>query len=169
MCIESSRRVAIWKNGTLRHAGQVEICGEMLRVFADSLGPEDEVAIEARCNTHAIVCALELCVARAVVSSPMRTRAVAEAMVKTDMVELPLAFAAICGSNRHWPVLSRGRSPTPGGLPGLRLLAFRFARPPGSTREMPAEPGSCVSSCVAVGTSLLSTHAYTERRCGVVP
>jgi len=52
-------QVAIWKNGQVRHAGQVEICGESLRVFADSLGAEDEVAIEATCNTHAIVRAIE--------------------------------------------------------------------------------------------------------------
>jgi hypothetical protein len=70
-------QVAIWENGTVRHAGQVEICGEVLRVFADGLGPEDEVAIEGRCNTHAIVRALEP-VLRVAVSNPMKTRAVAE-------------------------------------------------------------------------------------------
>jgi transposase len=80
-------QVAIWKNGQVRHAGQVEICGESLRVFADSLGAEDEVAIEATCNTHAIVRAIEPRVAGVVVSNPMKTRAIAEAKVKTDMVD----------------------------------------------------------------------------------
>jgi transposase len=80
-------QVAIWEDGTIRHAGQVEICGEVLRVFAESLGPEDEVAIEATCNTHAIVRALEPRVARVVVSNPMKTRAIAEAKVKTDKVD----------------------------------------------------------------------------------
>jgi len=80
-------QVAIWENGTVRHAGRVEICGESLRVFADSLGPEDEVAIEATCNTHAIVRAIEPRVARVVVSNPMKTRAIAEAKVKTDKVD----------------------------------------------------------------------------------
>jgi transposase len=80
-------QVAIWEHGTVRHAGQVEICGEALRVFADSLGPEDEVAIEATCNTHAIVRAIESRVARVVVSNPMKTRAIAEAKVKTDKVD----------------------------------------------------------------------------------
>ena len=53
-------------------------------MFVDSLGPEDEVAIEATCNTHAIVRLIEPRVARVVVSNPMKTRAIAEAKVKTD-------------------------------------------------------------------------------------
>jgi transposase len=80
-------QVAIWEDGQVRPAGQVEICAERLRVFADSLGPEDEVAIEATCNTHAIVRAIEPRVARVVVSNPVKTRAIAEAKVKTDKVD----------------------------------------------------------------------------------
>jgi transposase len=80
-------QVAIWENGKIRHAGQVAVCGEALWVFADSLGPEDEVAIEATCNTHAIVRAIEPRVKRVVVSNPMKTRAIAEAKVKTDKVD----------------------------------------------------------------------------------
>ncbi len=56
-------------------------------MFADSLGPEDEVAIEATCNTHAIVRLIEPRVARVVVSNPQKTRAIAEARVKTDKVD----------------------------------------------------------------------------------
>ena len=80
-------QVAVWEDGQVRHAGQVAITGEAIRVFADSLGPEDEVAIEATCNTHAIVRAIAPRVARVVVSNPMKTRAIAEARVKTDKVD----------------------------------------------------------------------------------
>ena len=80
-------QVAVWEDGRVRHAGQVTITGEGLGVFADSLGPEDEVAIEATCNTHAIVRVIEPRVARVVVSNPMKTRAIAEAKVKTDKVD----------------------------------------------------------------------------------
>jgi transposase len=80
-------QVAVWEDGEVRQAGQVAITGEALRVFADSLGPEDEVAIEATCNTHAIVRAIEPLVARVIVSNPMKTRAIAEAKVKTDKVD----------------------------------------------------------------------------------
>lgn len=80
-------QVAIWEDGQVRDAGQIAICGEAIRMFADSLGPEDEVAIEATCNTHAIVRELEPVVGRVIVSNPMKTRAIAEAKVKTDKVD----------------------------------------------------------------------------------
>ena len=80
-------QIAVWENGRVRQAGQIAMTAEALRVFADSLGLEDEVAIEATCNTHAIVRLIEPRVARVVVSNPMKTRAIAEAKVKTDKVD----------------------------------------------------------------------------------
>lgn len=80
-------QIAVWDNGQVRQAGQIAMTAEALRVFADSLGPQDEVAIEATCNTHAIVRLIEPRVARVVVSNPMKTRAIAEAKVKTDKVD----------------------------------------------------------------------------------
>ena len=80
-------QIAVWEDGRVRQAGQIAMTAEALRVFADSLGPEDEVAIEATCNTHAIVRLIEPRVARVVVSNPMKTRAIAEAKVKTDKVD----------------------------------------------------------------------------------
>jgi transposase len=59
----------------------------MLRIFAEGLGPEDEVAIEATCNTHAIVRLIEPHVKRVIVSNPQKTRAIATAEVKTDKVD----------------------------------------------------------------------------------
>jgi transposase len=80
-------QVAVWQDGLVRQAGQIPLTNEGLRVFADSLGPQDEVAIEATCNTHAIVRLIEPHVARVVVSNPQKTRAIAEAKVKTDKVD----------------------------------------------------------------------------------
>src|SRR4051812_28781909 len=60
---------------------------EALKVFADSLAPTDEVALEATGNTNAIVRALRGRVARIVVGNPQKTRAIAEAKVKTDKVD----------------------------------------------------------------------------------
>ncbi len=80
-------QVAIWEDGLVRHAGQIALCDEKLRIFADSLGPEDEVSVEATCNTHAIVRLIGPRVARVVVSDPQKTRAIAEAKVKTDKVD----------------------------------------------------------------------------------
>src|SRR3954470_19488908 len=80
-------QVAIWQDGRVRHAGQIAATPEGLRLFADSLGPSDEVALEATCNTHAIAKLLQGRVARVVVSNPQKTRAIAEAKVKTDKVD----------------------------------------------------------------------------------
>src|SRR5215204_3882138 len=79
--------VAIWEDGVVRSAGQIPTTPEALRLFAESLCEYDEVAIEATCNTHAIARLLEGHVGRVVVSNPTKTRAIAEAKVKTDKVD----------------------------------------------------------------------------------
>jgi transposase len=80
-------QIAVWEDGLVRQAGQIATTPEALRAFADSLLSSDEVAIEATCNTHAIVKLIAPRVARVVVSNPMKTRAIAEAQVKTDKVD----------------------------------------------------------------------------------
>jgi transposase len=79
--------LAIWQVGVVRSAGQIQTTPEALRLFAESLCVNDEVALEATCNTHAIARLLERYVARVVVSNPLKTRAIAEAKVKTDKVD----------------------------------------------------------------------------------
>lgn len=79
--------VAIWERGVVRSAGRIETTPEALRLFAGSLCETDEVALEATCNTHAIARLLESHVGRVVVSNPAKTRAIAEAKVKTDKVD----------------------------------------------------------------------------------
>jgi transposase len=79
--------VVIWEQGVVRAAGQIKATPEGLRLFAESLCEHDEVALEATCNTHAIARLLERHVGRVVVSNPQKTRAIAEARVKTDKVD----------------------------------------------------------------------------------
>ena len=79
--------VAIWEQGVVRAAGRIRTTPEALRLFADSLCEYDEVALEATCNTHAIARLLEHRVGRVVVSNPYKTRAIAEAKVKTDKID----------------------------------------------------------------------------------
>jgi transposase len=52
-----------------------------------SLRPTDQVALEATTNTWEVVNLLKPCVAAVVVSNPLRTKAIAEAKVKTDKVD----------------------------------------------------------------------------------
>ena len=80
-------QIAVWEDGLVRPAGQIATTPEALRVFADSLLASDEVAIEATCNTHAIVKMIAPRVARVVISNPMKTRAITEARVKTDKID----------------------------------------------------------------------------------
>jgi hypothetical protein len=80
-------QIAVWEDGVVRQAEQIATTPEAIRVFADSLLATDEVAIEATCNTHAIVKLIASRVARVVISNPMETRAIAEAKVKTDKVD----------------------------------------------------------------------------------
>lgn len=59
-----------------------------LESFAKThLGATTRVALEATTNTWAVVAVLEPLVAEVVVSNPLRTRAIAEAKVKTDKVD----------------------------------------------------------------------------------
>jgi transposase len=58
-----------------------------LRAFAATLRPDDQLVLEATMNTWAIADLLRESGARVVISNPLRTRAIAEAKVKTDKVD----------------------------------------------------------------------------------
>jgi transposase len=76
--------IAICEQGKVRSAGRVASSPEGLEVLANSLGPEDHVALEATGNALAIARLLEPHVARVVVAARKELRAITEAKVKTD-------------------------------------------------------------------------------------
>jgi transposase len=80
-------QVAVWQAGTLTQAGTFATTPEGVREFAAGLGPADEVALEVTGNTWAIATVLASRAGRVVVSNPAKTRAIAEAKVKTDKVD----------------------------------------------------------------------------------
>lgn len=80
-------QVAIWQDGVVRQEGRFATTPEEVRAFANSLAPTDEVALEATGNTWAIASLLASQAARVVVSNPVKTRAIAEAKIKTDKVD----------------------------------------------------------------------------------
>jgi transposase len=80
-------QVAIWQGGLVTQAGRFATTPEGVRGFAEGLGPADEVALEATGNTWAIATLLASRAGRVVVSNPVKTRAIAEAKVKTDKVD----------------------------------------------------------------------------------
>jgi transposase len=80
-------QVAIWQAGVVSQAGRFATTPEQVRAFADSLAPTDEVALEVTGNTWAIATLLASRAGRVVVSNTAKTRAIAEAKVKTDKVD----------------------------------------------------------------------------------
>lgn len=84
----SFAQIAVVENGLVRDEGRIGVRPEDLREWAaEFLEPEDEVALEATTNSDAIATMLRGVVARVVVSNPRKTRAIAEAKVKTDKVD----------------------------------------------------------------------------------
>jgi transposase len=118
--------VAILEDGVARAGGRIETTPEALRLFAQSLAETDEVAIEATVNTFAIARLLDDHVSRVVISNPLRTRAIAEAKVKTDKVDARVLAELLAAG--YLPGIWR---------PGEELQALRrlVARRSGIVRE----------------------------------
>jgi transposase len=77
--------VAVCGDGEVRRVGRIET--KELRVFAQSLGPDDHVVLESTSLTWAIAELLAQHAGKVTVSNPMRTKAIASAKVKTDKVD----------------------------------------------------------------------------------
>ncbi|MGQ0826742.1 MAG: IS110 family transposase [Actinomycetota bacterium] len=83
----SFAQIAVVEDGLCRDEGRIGVKPEDLRAWAETLEPDDEVALEATTNSDAIATMLRPLVRRVVVSNPRKTRAIAEAKVKTDKVD----------------------------------------------------------------------------------
>lgn len=80
-------QLAVLEGGVVRDEGRIGVTPEALREWASGLRPDDQVALEATGNSGAIATLLVPVVGKVVVSNPMKTRAIAEAKVKTDKVD----------------------------------------------------------------------------------
>lgn len=83
----SFAQIAVIEDGLCRDEGKIGVKPEDLREWAATLERDDEIALEATTNSDAIATMLRPLVARVVVSNPRKTRAIAEAKVKTDKVD----------------------------------------------------------------------------------
>jgi transposase len=79
--------VAISDGGRARSAGRVASTPEQLELFAQSLGPDDRVVLEATGNALAILRILERHVGEVVLAHPGQLRAISHAKVKADKVD----------------------------------------------------------------------------------
>ena len=80
-------QLAVLVDGRLRDEGKIGVTPEALHAWAEGLHSDDQVALEATGNSDAIANLLTPLVGRVVVSNPSKTRAIAEAKVKTDKVD----------------------------------------------------------------------------------
>ena len=79
--------VAIKDDSGLRLAGRVKTTPEDLELFAQSLAPDDQVALEASEPAAAIARILEPHVGRVLIANTRKLRAIAESKVKTDELD----------------------------------------------------------------------------------
>ena len=79
--------VAIKDGGEVRAAGRIKTSAEELELFARSLAPDDQVALEATGPALEIKRLIEPHVGRVVIANTRKLRAIAEAKVKTDKVD----------------------------------------------------------------------------------
>jgi transposase len=80
-------QLAVVEDGLVRDEGRIGLTGGELRAWVETLRPDDHVALEATGNSDAIAALIAPRVGRLVVSNPAKTRAIAEAKVKTDKVD----------------------------------------------------------------------------------
>jgi transposase len=79
--------VAISEEGRVRQAGRIRTRRAELELFAQSLGKDDEVALESTGGAEAIARILRAQVARVVVVNTKKLRAISEAKAKTDRLD----------------------------------------------------------------------------------
>jgi transposase len=79
--------VAIYENGKVRSAGRVASSPEQLQLFAQSLCPDDRVALETTGNALSIARILEPHVGAVLVADTRNVRALTHAKVKNDRVD----------------------------------------------------------------------------------
>jgi transposase len=79
--------IAISENGRVRFAGKIQTTPEQLEMLAQSLGADDEVALEATSTALPIARILEPHVARVVVATKRDLEAIAQSKAKTDRID----------------------------------------------------------------------------------
>jgi len=90
--------VAIAENGRLRSAGRIPTRVPALELFAQSLAPDDVVALEATTGADRIVGVLERHGVRVVVANTRKLKSITEAKAKTDRLDArTLAKLLMCG------------------------------------------------------------------------
>jgi transposase len=89
--------VAIAEAGVVRLAGRLQTEPEALALFAQSLGGDDEVALEATGNALEIARIIEPRVARVVLANPKAVKGITRAGAKTDKIDARMLARLLAG------------------------------------------------------------------------
>jgi transposase len=89
--------VAIVEGGGVRLAGRVATEPDALRLFAESLGRDDEVVLEATANALAIARLIEPHVGRVVLANPKAVKAATGLRAKTDKIDAATLAKLLAG------------------------------------------------------------------------
>jgi transposase len=94
--------VAITEDGVVRSAGRVASARRTLELFAESLAPDDVVALEATANALVIARIVEPHVARVVLANPKAVKAATGLRAKTDKIDARTLARLLAGSCRRF-------------------------------------------------------------------
>jgi transposase len=83
----SFAEAALIEDGRVRPLGRVDLVRDKVVAFAQKLGAEAEIVVEATGNTMAVVKLMAPHVKRVVIANPLQVRAIAHAKVKTDRID----------------------------------------------------------------------------------
>jgi transposase len=75
------------ENGAIRRLGRVGMTRDHLTAFAKTLTPDDHVVVEATGNASAVAEVIRPHVGRVVIANPRQVRLIAEARIKTDVID----------------------------------------------------------------------------------
>ena len=82
-----SAEAVMLENGTARRLGRVGMTRDRLAAFAKTLTHDDHVVVEATGNASAVAEVIRPYVGRVVIANPRQVRLIAEARIKTDVID----------------------------------------------------------------------------------
>ena len=126
----SGEAAAVDGHGKAVSLGSVDVSPEGLMALLEKLRPDDRVVLEASTNTWSIAEFLAPHVGEVVVSNPLRTRAIADAKVKTDQIDAATLAELLAAD--YIPTVWQ---PDPDTLARRRLVSLRAALVRGRTGE----------------------------------
>jgi hypothetical protein len=148
--------IAIKDESGLRRAGRVKTSQEELELFAQSLAPDDQLALEATGPAQAIARILEPHVGRVVIANTRKLRAIAESKVKTDKLDASTPRPSDSCPTSVWIPAFASPAKRPLGMDTSQSRARPrhatcSARQPGCSSGPPARCAPSMSVCARAG------------------